>query len=550
MKIIGIDIGTNQVKVVELFVGSRSFQIHAYHTLNLKTGGPQDVDLAVIEFLREIAQKQNLSQTKFVLGIRQDKVAVRHRTFPFIEKNKISKALPLELEDELPFSVDNAVIDFKMICTRGSEAEILACATPDSNVEQLIAFFKDVGADLDIISPEGIAFANLFENFDSPVPQDAPLPTEATESSRTIEVILHIGHSRTLVCAVEKQRLVAVRSILWGGKNIIDALAIKYQLPFAEAQKEMELKAFILNSKQQASFEAKVFSDTISQAVREMIRDLQLSLLEIKTELQCEIKGVLTTGGVSQIQGLSGFLTQMLELPVNKVRLWDRFSQVLFDKNDNVLERLSVALGLALEGLKKPRNPALNFLKGHFSNRPSSLTALWDQWGVTVRWGSALLVALIVWSSLRADYSEQLATASNEALRNQARNVAKLNNRNANERGVRQYITEKRKVAQDMKNVVQVMRVTTAFDVLRKVSEVAPPSNQIKLDVRRFHVKDQNVWIEGYVRNANEVNLLEKHLKSLAQNGNVSRKSPTIRGPQGQTVFAFSFNVDRGNSRE
>lgn len=538
---------------MELAVQSRGYQIANYHVLTLKTRGNQsDVDLEVIEFLRQVTSKMDPNDTKYVLGVRQDKVAIRLRTFPFTEKNKIAKTLPLELEDELPFSIENAIIDFKMVCTRGHEAEVLACATPRVNIEKLIAFFKDVGSEVEIICPEGVAFANLFEKFDEPVPQDDTIPSdvEGQASLRSVDVYLHMGHSRTLICAVEKNRLVGVRSLLWGGKNIIEALAIKYQLPFVDAQKEMEMKAFILNSKQQASFEAKVFSDTISQSVREMVRDLQLSLLEIRSELHCEIKAVQTAGGISHIQGLSGFLTQMLELPVNRIKLWDRFSQILFEKNETVEARLSIALGLALEGLKKPRNPPLNFLKGEFSNRPSRFSAFWEQWGLTVKWGSALVVVLFIWGSLRADYGVQLNVLAGEALKDQAKNIAKLSARNANEKNVTKYIAEKRKVAQEMKAISQLMKVTSAFDVLKRVSEMAPATSQLKLDVRRFYVQDTQVWIEGYVRSPVEKNMLEQSLKSLASDGKILSKSPTIRGPVDRTVFAFSLRVDRGLSRE
>ena len=553
MKTVGIDIGSNQIKVVEVTSTTRGFQITNYHILQLKHGGPQDVDLEVIDFLRGIVAKMDLEQTKFVLGIRQDKVAVRFRSFPFTEKNKISKTLPMDLEDELPFSIDNSVIDFKMIRTRGNEAEILACATPRHNVEKLISFFKDTGAELDILCPEGVAFSNLVENFDGPIPVAEPNLTDVlgeTSLKREVEIVLHLGHTRTLVCAFEKQRLVSVRSLFWGGQNISQAIATKYQLPFVEAQKEMELKAFILNSKQQASFEAKVFSDTISQSVREMTRDLQLSLLEIRTELQCEIKNIQTSGGLSQIQGFGAFLTQMLEIPVNKVKLWERFGQALFEKTDVLEAKLSVALGLALEGLKKPRNPALNFLRGDFSNKPSRVTAFWEDYGLSVAWGSALIIALIVWASLRSGYAENLALASQEVLKTQAKNVAKLTGRNANEKNVKKYIAEKRKVSLEMANVSKLMKVTSAFDVLKRVSEMTPASNQVRLDVRRFYIQDQRVWMEGFVKSPLESTLLKNSLKSLAVGGKITNQNPSIRGPADKTVFAFTFDVDRGVGKE
>lgn len=553
MKTVGIDIGSNQIKVVEVHATARGFQITNYHSLQLKVGGAQDVDLEVIDFLRGIVAKMDLEQTKFVLGIRQDKVAIRFRTFPFTEKNKITKTLPLDLEDELPFSVENSLLDFKMIRTRGTESEILACATPRHNVEKLVSFFNDSGADLDILCPEGIAFSNLIENFDGLIPAEPSIATadlDGVAQKREVEVILHIGHTRTLVCAFEKQRLVSVRSLFWGGQNISQSIAVKYQLPLPEAQKEMELKAFILSSKQQASFEAKVFSDTISQSVREMTRDLQLSLLEIKTDLQCEIKNVQTSGGVSHIQGLGAFLTQMLELPVNKVKLWERFGQTLFEKTEILESRLSVALGLALEGLKKPRNPAVNFLRGDFSNKTSRLTSFWQDFGFSVAWGSVCIIALIVWASLRASFADKLSQASNEVLKTQAKNVARLTGKNVNEKGVKKYISEKRKVSVEMQKVAKLMKVTSAFDILKKVSEMSPSSNQVRLDVRRFYVQDQRVWIEGFVKSPLEATLLQNSLKALSIDGKISSQTPSIRGPADKTVFAFVFNVERGLSKE
>lgn len=550
MKSIGIDIGSNQVKVVEVTVTSRGFQITNYHTLQIKKGGVQDIDLEVIDFLRGIVAKQDLSNTKFVMGLRQDRVAVRFRNFPFTEKNKIAKALPLDLEDELPFAIENSMIDFKMIRTRGHESEVLACATPRNHVEKAISFFKDVGADLDILAPEGVAFANLLENFDGPIPVETNDPTLGASASREIDVILHFGHTRTLVSAFEKQRLVSVRSLFWGGQNIAQSISTKYQLPLPEAQKEMELKGFILSSKQQASFEAKVFSDTISQSVREMVRDLQLSLLDLRSELQCEIRSVQTSGGVSQIQGLGAFLTQMLEVPVNKIKLWERFSQTLFERNEGIENRLSVALGLALEGLKKPRNPALNFLRGDFSNKPSGLANFWHDWGTSIRWGSALVVAFMFWASFRASMAEYLDTAATDVLKNQAKTIARLTGRSANENGIKRYIQEKRKVAKEMAGVEKLLKVTSALDILKRVSETSPAKNQVRLDIRRFYVQDQRVWVEGFVRSPLEATLLENSLQTISSDKKVQKQTPSIKGPADRTVFAFTFNVDRGTTKE
>src|SRR5437868_4655555 len=178
-----------------------------------------------------------------------------------------------------------------------------------------------------------------------------------------------MGHTRTLVCAFEGNSLIGVRTILWGAKNIADAITKKYEIPYLDALKEVQNKAFILTSKQGATFDQITFSETIAKSVRELVRDLQLSILEFKSEFNAVITQVGLTGGSSSIKNLGPFLTQQLEVPVNKIYPLDLIPNVLFEKNAKTDTTFGMALGIAIEGLKKPRNPAINFLKGEFAKQ-------------------------------------------------------------------------------------------------------------------------------------------------------------------------------------
>ncbi|MFN8846308.1 MAG: pilus assembly protein PilM [Bdellovibrionales bacterium] len=548
MKVVGIDIGTHSVHVVELLVQSRGYQIISSKSHPIKPKPNQtDVDLEVIEYLRTLVASQNPAETHYVVGLKQNLVTIRHKVFPYTEKMKIAKTLPFELEDDLPFAPESAFLDFKSVRHRGNEAEILACATLASTVEKIVTFFKDVGIEIRILCPEGLALANLVENHDSPIPVE-PSTLELTEGEgpkRTLELLLHIGHTQTLICAFENKRQVASRSLFWGGRNVSDAIALKYQLPLADAQREMETKAFILSSKQQASFEAKVFSDTISNSVKEMVRDLQLTILEIKSELHADVDSILVSGAVSQIQGLSPFLTQCLEIPTNRVRLWERFAPLSVEKNESQELGLLVALGLALESLKKPRNPATNLLKGDFAKNDSPLVDFLKLHKRALQFGLASLIALFIWSSWRATYGEGLSEVAQKALRDRATAMAGLSSRSANERGVQKFIKQKKQISTEMKGVEKLMQTETAFNILKKFSEITPSSQQIKLDIRRFYVEDKRVWIEGFVGNQTELNQLQQSLKSLAADGKVQSQRASIIGPRDRLVFALSFMVDR-----
>lgn len=549
MKSVGIDIGTSQIKVVEVQQTSKGVALANYYTYTFSGRTNSDQDLETIEYLRELVSKFDHSQTHFCIGLRQDRAVIRNKVFPFTERLKIAKILPLELDEDIPFSIEDSVYDAKIIRTLGTTSEVLACAAPKKHLESLLSLMKDSGIDPEVVSTEGIAFANLFERWEAPPPHFPPLELDlniTTAPTRELHLVLNIGHTRTLVCAFENNQLVGVRSIYWGGRQIAEAISKKYELPLTEAIKEMELKAFILTTKQESHFEAKIFSDTISKAVREMLRDLQLSILEIRSEFNAMITRVDITGGVSHIQGLGPFMTQVLELPVNKIHLLDRFSQVYFEKTDLTDSRLGIATGLAIEGLKKPRNPALNFLRGVYAKKNNQLEALLNQWNVAAKVGAALLVIFYIWAMTRESLTANLQVSSQEALKAQAKTVAHLGPKQLNEDGVKKYIREKKKIAAELKTLSQVSQMNSAFEILKKVNDAIPAKTLVKMDVRRFHLQETQTLLEGYLGSVKEVAQVQKALQGVAQNAKVSSLRSQMPNIVGKTTFAFRFVVDRG----
>ena len=104
LKSLGIDIGSSSVKIVEMQSTSKGFQVSQFfeHTLNVVPG--VDQELEIIEFLRDFTSHYDPNQTRFVVGLRQDRVALRNKFFPFNDRIKIFKSLAFELEEDLPFS--------------------------------------------------------------------------------------------------------------------------------------------------------------------------------------------------------------------------------------------------------------------------------------------------------------------------------------------------------------------------------------------------------------------------------------------------------------
>lgn len=552
MKCVGIDIGSYYVKVVEASSSSKGFQLVNYymHPLTLKAN--TDTHFEVIEFLRGLVTKYDVNQTQFIVGVRQDKVAVRQKTFPFVDRNKIAKTLPLELEDEIPFSIENAVFDFKVQSINPPTSDILAFAVKKEEITRIIQVMKECNVQVDIISNEGSAFANLIEKWNEPITprftttNNVVLDEITQVVSKKFNIILNMGHSHTLVSVFDAGKLVAVRTILWGGKYIGEAIAKKYNLPLSDAHKELETKGFILTKKQELSPESKAFSDLISRGVRDFIRDLQISILEIKSEHNGEISKIEITGGMSLIQGIAPYLTQNLEIPCNRLNVLDSFGQIYFEKNDLTDVSLGIAIGLAIEGFKKPRNPAINFLKNEFAVKDNRLQEFWNSWATTLQIAFTGIVLLYVWSMLRMDFSEVLSAGAQTRLKTAAREALGLTGGKASRVSIEKSLKETKTTISDFKSAETYYHMNSAVELLKKVSEILPAKISAQIDIVRFQVVDQAMTVEGYVQSPRERALVMETLKMLAVNETVQSNANRL-GPFGNKVpFSFSLNVDRG----
>lgn len=548
MKSVGIDIGTSSIKVVEVNSSSKGVQVTRLTEHPLNANPAFDSEIEIIEFLRGLASTYDQSGTRFVVGLRQDQVSVRNKIFPFNERQKILKSLPFELEEELPFSNESAIFDAKIIRNLGATAEVLACASPKNRISSTLQWMADAGFEVSILSAEGIAFANCFEKWDQPIPS---IPTRSVEIEqnaidRRIHLTINIGHTRTLVCAFESGLLIGVRSILWGGKMIAEAISRRYEIPYVEALKEMQTKAFILPSREGASYDQIVFSDTIGSQIKEMTRELTISILEFRAEFNGIVESIGMTGGTSAILNLQGFLTQQLEIPVNKISVLDNFPNLSFEKTPRLDSIMGVALGLAIEGLKKPRNPALNFMRGEFAKQNTHFKAFWGRWGSTIQVGSAMFVVFFIYSALRDSTAADLADRSTAALQTQAKEVAKLPSKMQNESGVKKFIRDQNKRTSEMRTLSGLAKMNSALDVMRKISDSIPGKTMVNLDVSKLSVKEDLVQFEGVVSDAKQFSILESALKNVAL-GPAKRTAVSANPHQKSGVpFAFSFRVDRG----
>lgn len=552
MRSIGIDIGEYSVKIVELVQNKKSLQINQFQEKILSQNVSRaDKDLEVIEFVRAFAASGDFSQCRWIIALRQSQVTTRFKSFPFSDRLKIQKSLSFEMEEDIPFDTDLCIFDSKIVQTKGGSSDLLATAIPTSQIETLTELASNFGVDIFAVSIEGLAFANLIENWENPPPAVAEnLSMDETEKPKKfVQVILNIGHQNTLFTAFENNRLIFSRSLYWGASQLISEIIKKNSVSYIEAVKTLQNDVQILLNKEGASFDQSQTSGLITKSVRELTRDLQMTMLELQSEFNAEVTTIHFTGGASLLPNLGAYLTQQLEVTCNPIQLLQNYIGHLSLKPaqaSQVDSRFNEAVAIAIEGFKKPRNPATNVLKGEFAKQNEGLKNLWEAYGSLIQIGAAAIVVLFVWTYLRDSFSITLNDKGTEAVSEQAKAVARLPKKQANEAGVKKYIKENKKKINELKLVAQVSQMNSALDLLKKISEAAPGKNQIKVDIVRFTVRDDTVQLVGYANSVQDVTTLSASLKGLATDGQISSQPAGISIIPNRTAFNLSFKADRG----
>lgn len=542
---LGIDIGTSSIKVVEVSGTSRHTQILSYREYPIGANPGYDTQIEVLEILRSLALEQGSGQTRIVYGLRQDFISARFRTFPFADRSKILKSLPFELEEDLPYSADTAIYDARISQLIGATAEVIAVAAPKNRIEDTLKRLSDSGLPASILTAEALALSNCFERWQDPPPTGtAPTPRLNEESiPQNLTARVHIGHTHSLVLAYAGHRVVGARSILWGAKQVIDAISRRYEIPYIEAEKEMKTKAFILLTKAGASYDQILFSDTISQQVKDLGRELKISMIEFEGELNGHFTGVDITGPFSQVLNLNAFLTQSLEVPVNRGQFLSNFNGH-FERTPAIEATIGVALGLALEGLRKPRNPAIQFLRQEFAKQNEGFKEFWNNWGASIKYTAIALVLFFIFTNLRDQFSGELLERASEALKKQAKEVAGLNARSANEAGVKSYIRKEKQRAAEARALEAVLGMNSAADIVKKISDAIPSRPNVQLKINRLHVEDDRVVLSGVVKQTGMIQLIESALRGVARSNFKTQMGAALPGQAG-VQFTINFEVDR-----
>jgi general secretion pathway protein L len=365
LRILGIDLGSHSIKAVELDSAFGRYEIHDYHEIARTAGQP------TTEALAQLVSSLSKKPDRVVVALRSGQVTFRNLTLPTRDKKAISSGVGFELEDELPFSLDDAIYDYSVLNQSKQATYVHVAATLKKHLAAFLTQLDLANVDADIVTTEAWAYRAFMNRTQGLTAAAAASPADPAGGAATTHPVLlvHVGHERTTLYLHFRNAPVLAREIAWGGRDLTMAICQRYQIPFDQAEATKLDNGFVVPAAQRvdATAEQLEFSDTLFQPLQELLAAIRQAELSCKNVTHVQISQVYFSGGTAQLPGLIKVLEENLGVPVRPIQALSSIatSGVTYNEQTDAAFLLAASLALSVVGTDRASN--INLRKGDFA---------------------------------------------------------------------------------------------------------------------------------------------------------------------------------------
>lgn len=350
-----IDIGSYAVKVARFRVKKGSvLSIEAgINRLPEKTivdGVIEDQSIVAAE-LDETFSKLNFKPKQPVITVSNNNLIIRTLELPLMSESELAETIKWEADDQLPYSVENARLDYNIVSQNEENMNVLITAINKEVVDNYLETFAKVGLNPAVLNVQPMALISLLE-----YRQQIPEPV----------AIIDIGASATHVTIGTAKNIFLARTINFGGNDFTESLVKSTELNYKKAEEEkiktglegadnnsvninpdsLDLESLDIEATNEFNNENELES-IASNLASEISRSLDF--FSIKNRGQ-NIEKVYITGGSSKLKGLRDIISEEIDQDLNPLNVFQGFDVKITGDNycQNCEDEFAVAVGLGV----------------------------------------------------------------------------------------------------------------------------------------------------------------------------------------------------------
>ena len=340
-EVVGIDIGSSSVKVVQLKDDKGSFQLLNAGIFPLPPEAIVDNALmdssAIADAIRNLVAALGIKIKDVVCSISGNSVIIRKIVLPAMPQEELEDQISWEAEQYIPFDINDVNMDFQILSPDSndpSKMNVLLVASKKDIINDYVAVFSEAGLQLSVVDVDSFAVQNAFEaNHDY--------------SSEDIIALVNIGASVMNINVIKDGITLFTRDVLMGGNLYSEEI----QKQIGLSSEDAETGKLLINESTNEPIRNVIFkvNETITQEIR---RSLDFYNSTANDE---RISAVYISGGCSKIHNLISTISEKIGLPVEKL---NPFAKLKFNEKDfdpeyleEIAPFMAVPVGLAIRRL-------------------------------------------------------------------------------------------------------------------------------------------------------------------------------------------------------
>jgi len=340
--LIGLDITTSSVKLIELSMGGGQYRVESYaaeatppNSINEKA----IVDAAAVGDAIKRAVKRSGARAKdAAVAISGDAAITKVIQMPrTLSENELEGQVEMQADQYIPFPMEEVSYDYEVIGPSDKDPDmldVLLVATRSENVEQRIAACAAAGLSARIVDVEAFALENACRLLTHQMP-DGGL-------GRVIAVV-DFGASSTTFSVLRDLKVIYTRDFAFGGQQLTEEVMRTYGLSMEEAGRAKKEGGLPGN------YETDVLSPFIDDMCQQVSRSLQFFLASGAGREQPE--QIVICGGCANIAGAAEMIQSRVGIesqrgdPLGQMKISQKAKSQAVKKDATAL---LTACGLAL----------------------------------------------------------------------------------------------------------------------------------------------------------------------------------------------------------
>jgi general secretion pathway protein L len=466
-------------------------------------------------------------------------------TLPTADSEKLDRIIQYEMESLIPLPLEEMAVAHHLLSAAngkgggrppdlpgrqaGGQVEVLAAGVPKSLIRQQLEWLIRMGLEPKAVELEELALYNAFCYLE--------------KEPEGVHVVMDLGASKTTLCLVEDKKILGVRTILTGGRDLTKAISEKLGVSFDEAERTKKQGGLDGNGGH-----AHILTPVLDRLANEVKRTIHLYTAGTKRlpppagpaspaggrtgAGQAEtIRALHLCGGGARLKGLPDYFSRHFGLEPALLAVPSAASGTA-DKGEIYIQ----GLGLAVKGLLRGQGSNLNFRSGEFAyaREDAEVRSRWRFLAIAA--GIVLALAVVNgyfrYASKESRYQDlksQLRTAF-QAVFPQVKNVV-------------DEVQQAKAAVAELKKKAAFFGGgdLTALGVLAEISQQV--SKDIKFDVQDFSVDGDKVRMEAETNSFDAVDRIKGDLVRFPKFKEVSVGDAKVSADQTKVRFRISITL-------